>query len=440
MATPQALITALEGEVTVVRNGEKLPVKPGDFLLPGDQVQTGNTGRLALEFAGQQGQSPAAGIMTANGKITLGEQAGNHGQQMVVLEDVECFEFTTDVAENSAAIEGGNVAGLFGAGMLGAGGASLAGVGAVAAGAFLAGGSDSGGADSPALGSSGGGGNGGGNFGPGEFSSADSPQSLEEFANENLTQDNLQSSVIDPVAQAIENSAENPQSTPDNLGTAAGDLGLAGAENIHDLLVATTGEGSAQATVVDQLVQGLEATPLGEPLSPLTTPLQEAVNTDLGLDTLISALQGAGLEANNLIDGGGLVGSVVNLADTTATPLTAQIEPLDMAIDQLHPVAAELDGVIDDVLDGLDSALNASPLGSEVPNGEQSLADLAEGILGGADTLQNALSNAGSSGPGLDLPEGDLLGTVSSGIASGADALADKLGGAGGLPTELPSV
>lgn len=103
MAAPQALIKDLEGEVNVTRNGEVVAVKAGDFLLPGDEVATGENGRMALEFPGSEGQIPAAGVMTANGKLTLGEQPGANGQQqIVVLEDGECFEFTTELAENSA--------------------------------------------------------------------------------------------------------------------------------------------------------------------------------------------------------------------------------------------------------------------------------------------------------------------------------------------------
>ena len=130
MAAPQALIKDLEGEVNVTRNGEVVAVKAGDFLLPGDEVVTGGTGRLSLEFPGTEGQIPAAGVMTSNGKLTLGEQSGPNGQQIVVLEDGECFEFTTELAENSAAAEGGAVAGLFGAGLLGAGSGGIAGAGA----------------------------------------------------------------------------------------------------------------------------------------------------------------------------------------------------------------------------------------------------------------------------------------------------------------------
>ncbi|WP_341709569.1 hypothetical protein [Limnobacter sp.] len=432
MAAAQALVKDLEGEVNVSRNGEIVAVKAGDFLLPGDEVVTGANGRLALEFPGTEGQIPAAGVMTSNGKLTLGEQTGANGQQqIVVIEDGECFEFTTELAENSAAAEGGAVAGLFGAGLLGAGSGGLAGAGAVAAGAFLAGGSgDSGGGDSGTT---------GGNFnnagvGGGEFSSQDSPQSLEEFANENLTQDNLQQSILAPIQDAVQNSQNNPESTPDNIAVAVEQTGLGVLENVHDALVATTGEGTPQADLVQQLVDGVNQTPLGEPLSPITTPLSEAVNTDLGLDTLISALP------NVDPTDGGLVTSVVDAADGITQPISEQVEPYDQLLQGLRDVAVEIDNVLEGVLsqmgtevpnlDSLDGGTPALP--AEVEGG---LADLVDGILGGADTLQSALQGAGGSGL-PEIPEGDLLGTLSSGISSGADALGGELGGLPGLPTD----
>lgn len=432
MAAAQALVKDLEGEVNVSRNGEIVAVKAGDFLLPGDEVVTGANGRLALEFPGTEGQIPAAGVMTSNGKLTLGEQTGANGhQQIVVIEEGECFEFTTELAENSAAAEGGAVAGLFGAGLLGAGSGGLAGAGAVAAGAFLAGGSgDSGGGDSGTT---------GGNFnnagvGGGEFSSQDSPQSLEEFANENLTQDNLQQSILEPIQDAVQNSQNNPESTPDNIAVAVEQTGLGVLENVHDALVATTGEGTPQADLVQQLVDGMNQTPLGEPLSPITTPLSEAVNADLGLDTLISALP------NVDPTDGGLVTSVVDVADGITQPISEQVEPYDQLLQGLRDVAVEIDNALEGVLsqmgtevpnlDSLDGGTPALP--AEVEGG---LADLVDGILGGADTLQSALQGAGGSGL-PEIPEGDLLGTLSSGISSGADALGGELGGLPGLPTD----
>ncbi len=432
MAAAQALVKDLEGEVNVSRNGEIVAVKAGDFLLPGDEVVTGANGRLALEFPGTEGQIPAAGVMTSNGKLTLGEQTGANGQQqIVVIEDGECFEFTTELAENSAAAEGGAVAGLFGAGLLGAGSGGLAGAGAIAAGAFLAGGSgDSGGGDSGTT---------GGNFnnagvGGGEFSSQDSPQSLEEFANENLTQDNLQQSILEPIQDAVQNSQNSPESTPDNIAVAVEQTGLGVLENVHDALVATTGEGTPQADLVQQLVDGVNQTPLGEPLSPITTPLSEAVNTDLGLDTLISALP------NVDPTDGGLVTSVVDVADGITQPISEQVEPYDQLLQGLRDVAVEIDNVLEGVLsqmgtevpnlDSLDGGTPALP--AEVEGG---LADLVDGILGGADTLQSALQGAGGSSL-PEIPEGDLLGTLSSGISSGADALGGELGGLPGLPTD----
>ena len=411
MAAPQALIKDLEGEVSVTRNGEVVAVKAGDFLLPGDEVVTGGTGRLSLEFPGTEGQIPAAGVMTANGKLTLGEQPGPNGQQIVVLEDGECFEFTTELAENSAAAEGGAVAGLFGAGLLGAGSGGIAGAGAVAAGAFLAGGGSD---DSSSAGSTSGSGTGTniadsggglGGVGAGEFSSEDSPQSLEEFAGENLTQENLQESILEPIQTAVENSQANPESTPDNIAVAVEDTGMGVLENVHDALVATTGEGTPQADLIQQLVDGVNQTPLGEPLSPITTPVADAVNTDLGLDTLIAALPN--VEPSD----GGLVTSAVDAVDGITQPLSQEIEPIDMLMGELHNAAAEIDNMLEGVTDG---------------------------ILGGADTLESALQGAGGAGGLPEIPEGDLLGTLSTGISSGADALGEQLGG--GLPTDgLPS-
>jgi hypothetical protein len=452
MAAPQALIKDIEGEVSVTRNGETISVKAGDFLLPGDEVATGANGRMALEFPGSDGQIPAAGVMTANGKLTLGEQPGANGQQqIVVLEDGECFEFTTELAENSAAAEGGAVAGLFGAGMLGAGSGAVAGAGALAAGAFLGGGSgDSAGSSAPGAGSNTSASGGNGSLigvGAGEFSSEDSPQSLEEFATENLTPENLEQSIVEPIQTAIENSQSNPESTPENIAVAGEQLAFAGLENVHDALVATTGEGTPQADLVQQLVDGINETPLGEPLSPITTPLVDAVNTDLGLDTLVAALP-------NVNPGdGGLVSSVVDLADDITQPLSQQIEPVDQLMDGLQTVAGEVDNVLDGILsqittevpnlDGGEFAQPSSPidaLPAELTNAlpaeiEGGLNTLVDGILGGADTLQTALEGAGS-GSGLpEIPEGDLLGTLSSGISSGADALGEQLGG-GSLPTD----
>ena len=411
MAAPQALIKDLEGEVSVTRNGEVVAVQAGDFLLPGDEVVTGGNGRLSLEFPGTEGQIPAAGVMTANGKLTLGEQPGPNGQQIVVLEDGECFEFTTELAENSAAAEGGAVAGLFGAGLLGAGSGGIAGAGAVAAGAFLAGGGSD---DSSSTGASTGsgtgtsiadssGGLGGlGGVGAGEFSSEDSPQSLEEFASENLTPENLQETIVEPIQTAVENSQANPESTPDNIAVAVEDTGMGVLENVHDALVATTGEGTPQADLIQQLVDGVNQTPLGEPLSPVTTPLVEAVNTDLGLDTLIAALP------NIDPTDGGLVTSVVDTVDGITQPLSQEVEPVDMLMSELHNAAVEIDNLLEGAV---------------------------EGILGGADTLETALQGAGGTGGLPEIPEGDLLGTLSTGISSGADALGEQLGG-GGLPTD----
>jgi hypothetical protein len=384
MNAPKALIKALEGDVSVSRNGEVINVKAGDFLLPGDDVATGDTGRLSLEFQGTEGQIPAAGVMTGNGKLTLGEQTGANGQQIVVIEDGECFEFTTELAENSAAAEGGTVSGLFGAGLLGAGSGSVAGAGALAAGAFLAGGSGDSGSGDAATSSGATGINGIGNgsgLGTGEFSSQDSPQSLEEFANENLTPENLEQSVIEPVQTAGNASQNNPESTPENIAVAGEQITLAGLENVHDALVATTGEGTIQADLVQQLVDGVNETPLGEPLNPVTAPLTDAVNTDIGLDTLLAAMPNVDPTE------GGLVSSAVDLADDITQPISQQVEPYDQLMEELKDAAAEIDTALDSML---------SQITTEVPS--------------------------------TDIAEGDLLGTLSTGISSTADSLGSGSG------------
>ena len=279
------------------------------------------------------------------------------------------------------------------------------------------------------------GGGGLGSIGAGEFSSQDSPQSLEEFATENLTQENLQQSILQPIQDAVQNSQNNPESTPDNIATAVEQTGLGVLDNVHDALVATTGEGTPQADLVQQLVDGIDQTPLGEPLSAITTPLSEAVNTDLGLDTLISALP------NVDPTDGGLVTSVVDLADGITQPISEQVEPYDQLLQGLRDVAVEIDNVLESTLSQMNTEVpDLGGLGGDTPalpaEVEGGLADLVDGILGGADTLQSALEGAGS-GSGLpEIPEGDLLGTLSSGISSGADALGGELGGLPGLPTD----
>ena len=194
-------------------------------------------------------------------------------------------------------------------------------------------------------------------------------------------------------------------------------------------------QGEQFALVFGNEVDGVNQTPLGEPLSPITNPLSEAVNTDLGLDTLISALP------NVDPTDGGLVTSVVDLADGITQPISEQVDPYDQLLQGLRDVAVEIDNVLEGVLSQMGTEVpNLDSLGGGTPalpaEVEGGLADLVDGILGGADTLQSALEGAGS-GSGLpEIPEGDLLGTLSSGISSGADALGGELGGLPGLPTD----
>ena len=138
MSTSQALVKDLEGEVSVTRNGEVVNIKVGDYLLPGDEVVTGESGRLGLEFPGVEGQEPAAGVMTPNGKIVLGEQDSPNGPQMLVMEETECFEFTTELTELSSVAQDSGASGLFG-GLVDAGGLLTSALGALATGLFVGG-------------------------------------------------------------------------------------------------------------------------------------------------------------------------------------------------------------------------------------------------------------------------------------------------------------
>lgn len=350
MATPQAIIQGLEGEVSVTRNGEIVNIKAGDFLLPGDVVETGSNGRLSLEFPGVEGQDPAAGVMTANGKITLGEQPGATGQQIVVIEETDCFEFTTELTEDSAAASK-EAGGLFGD--FAGNGAAIAGVGASAAGLF-AGSSDpsSNGADPTA--------DPGGDpnppFQPGSFSS-DDPQSL-----------------IERIVEEVENTAESASN-------GEGDSGVSGnpaAEAVDPVSEATGIPNPFNETEADD-----------ELLAQLTSGDGEAPSADTIIQTLDS----------------GIVTEVVNTVSDVVEP----IEQLDPVMDGASDLAAQVDDVIGDVADGLAGAIDG--IESELPEGEGLLE--GEGLIGDASTLQSALNNSGGEDD-LGLTSGDLSGISST--------------------------
>lgn len=370
----KAIVQGIEGEVSVVRNGQTVAVAEGDTLLPGDQIITGANGRMALEFPGLPGQQPAAGIMGPNGTVQLAAQPGLNGQQMVVMDDADVFDFTSDVGDQSAAVEAGSTSamGLFGAGLAG-GGSLMAAGGAVAAGAFLIGGSGGGGDDAaPTAPSSGGssspppGGNSGGN----NSGNLTPPPVAEEETDEELPEE------------------ETDEEIPDGQVDVGEQFGPEGVE----ALVATLQE---TLTNPESLPENLQA--LGEgvaaQLQAIATDPQGAVESLAGQ---LQALADGGVDISPL---GDLSATRVagELADA-ATPLTEAIEPLDQVFDAIQDGAAQLDAALAPVQGGLQGAIADSPL-----------ADLGPEALTGP--LTDALSSIGSRVSGGDSPLPDLPGS-----------------------------
>jgi len=565
MSEQQAIVQEVEGEVSVTRNGEVVNIKSGDALLPGDQIVTGSTGRLSLEFPGLPGQDPATGVMTSNGKITLGEQEGANGPQMVVMEDEECFDFTSEITELSAVTEDVGAAGLFGgvAAFGAGGGLAAAGLGAVAAGMFLGGGG--GGNDDPttaqanaggsagmgggllsgdngspvggvldtlglggALGGAGGsaggsaGGTTGGTTGGTAGGASGSPlQPLVTAINQTplgepakpLTDfivdstggkgstgastggttggntapadpgpDNLIKAVQDTVGQlqsdpskldpatvvqnivnagqtdlkeaassnvgpdhlvsAVQNTVSGLQSNPTGLDPAGTvqDLVSAGQKDLTELVSANPVN---PADLVSKVVDAVNQTPLGEPLSPVTTALTDAVG-QLPTDPL------AALDGNS-----GIVSPIVEQLTNALSPVTDAAPQLTTVTDGLQAVAGQVDSVLNSLLDAgsglgggasalpLDSLLSAAPMGGANPltgalgqvasaldgasSGANPLDGLVSTLQGGATQLTGALGGAGLPTGDLGLPNlGDL------GLPTG-DLGASSLGGEGGL-------
>lgn len=482
MATPQAVVQALEGEVSVTRNGQEVNIKAGDYLLPGDVIQTGDNGRLSLEFPGVEGQTPAAGVMSPGGKVTLGEQPGPSGQQIVVLEDTECFEFTTEVTEDSAAAEG--TPGLFGGDFAG-GGAAVAGAGAVAAGLFAGGGSSSAGSS-----------DGGATLNTSADTSSPTPSEQASSLIQDTVEDpstlpeNLQTAVEEATSadgwiltdkgwvRAGDGSSDgggsaNPvesvltgggttggtgttdggstsgtggstggtdggTGTGTNGGTGSGTNGGTGNEggtgtatsNPIQEVIETVRDESPIEDSANAVVDGVNQTPAGEPASPATTEVSAgAQEAEAGSDSLLDQLAGvADLDTSGGVSdltGSGIVTEVAN----TVADATSSIEPIEPVTSGLQEVAPELDSVIDQVVDGVDSVLeqlqDAAP-----PEVTEALATVESGI-----TEATAQS---------DSPEiGDMLGTDAisadslSADSLNPDTLAQEVEGILGSPETL---
>ncbi|MDX1668120.1 MAG: hypothetical protein R3194_01770 [Limnobacter sp.] len=377
MATPQALIQGLEGEVSVTRNGEIVNVKAGDYLLPGDVVETGSNGRLSLEFPGVEGQTPAQGTMSANGKITLGEQPGASGQQMVVIEEGECFEFDGDLTEDSA-VASKDAGGLFGE--FAGNGAAVAGAGASAAGLF-AGSSDpdSNGAPSSVETSGTGGG-----FEPAAFSPEDvsDPQGLAEKVVEQAESAANSESSGPLVADTAAEEAFQPVSD----GTGAPNP-FTETEADNELLAQLAGNEGAEP--------GIEA--VTDPLSagPVTDTVSQ-VDEAIGFSEQAPAeLSGGVYEVTGTVDDG--------LAEL-AGGIEEAFEPVGGAFNEVEAGLAEVDGNLPEG--------EGMPEGEGLPvgEGEPELSEEGvQGLIGDANTLISQGNQGG-------MP--DDLGMVEDGLSS----------------------
>lgn len=488
MSTSQALVKDLEGEVSVTRNGEVVNIKVGDYLLPGDEVVTGDSGRLGLEFPGIMGQEPAAGVMTPNGKIVLGEQDSPNGPQMLVMEETECFEFTTELTEMSSVAQDTGAAGLFG-GLAGSGGLLTSAIGALATGLFVGGSSDDNDnkdPDIPAPSNDGGFGVSGGESLPAALApvvAEDSPvgEAVTAAVGPSTPVGQALAPAATPLADVINEVVNTVNNSPLGvvtkpvtdvalglipavLGGSTG--GSAGGSDTDTSTIPGSNSGSnsgsnpgsnaggapsAEAgpisTVVDTVVEGavggINQTPLGEPLSPVTTTVQTLADT-FDLNSLINI-------GNEIGSGEGLVTTVVDTVGDVIEPVTAQVEPLATVVDTLHDTAVTVDSLLADTLGAVEGVFGGADIlgagaGGLSPDSlsleslslesiPQTLEEATGGLLGTVESLTAQLQSGG-----VEDPTGGLLDTVVSTISSTAadpgssdlsSALSKVLGGLG---------
>lgn len=456
MSTSQALVKDLEGEVSVTRNGEVVNIKVGDYLLPGDEVVTGDSGRLGLEFPGVEGQEPAAGVMTPNGKIVLGEQDSPNGPQMLVMEETECFEFTTELTELSSVAQDSGASGLFG-GLAAGGGMVAAGIGAVAAGLFAGGGGGGGGSEEDT--SFGGSSGNGGSTGP-----------LAPVAGEGTPVGGAVAEVVDP--NSLVGAVIYPVTKPVTEATGIDSTGTASNGSTGTTTGGSAGNGTNSP--VEQAVNGVNESPLGVVTQPITdaivgqlpegtvpgadtVPGSNAGSTpsDPGPDHIVQAVQEtvAGLQENP--GEKSPEGTAQNLVEAVQQDVTELV-----TAGGTNPVS----GLVDTVVEGVNQTPLGEPL-SPVTEAVQTLADtfdlnslinaggeagLGEGLVttvvdtvGGAlepvtaqvEPLAAVVDTLHDTAVTVDSVLADTLGSV-EGLFSGADLLG---AGAGGISPETLS-
>ncbi|HEX4975426.1 MAG TPA: hypothetical protein VFV48_06040, partial [Pseudomonadales bacterium] len=132
MANIVGTIKSAMGEVMVTRaSGEVVAVMEGDTINPGDVITTGAEGTALIEFPAVEGKTATEGILKPNSSATLKDVDGA-GQFEVAQGE---FEVTSEGENQSVAVVGGGMFGLFGGAL--AAGASAGPLGLAAGAAFV---------------------------------------------------------------------------------------------------------------------------------------------------------------------------------------------------------------------------------------------------------------------------------------------------------------
>ncbi|HEX4918189.1 MAG TPA: hypothetical protein VFV43_09855 [Limnobacter sp.] len=308
-------VNELEGEVTVMRDGQTVALSAGDSISAGDVITASDSGRASIVLSNSYGE-PIGNLLVAPTGSVIADTTTKSGQTAYIFEalsddGVTIANLDPDFAELvelqgvEQAGQSGGMFGLFDGGLLAAGtlgGSGLA-VGAGAVGiAALASGSDEGTGPANSTGGGNGGGNGGGDGG-GDGDGGDAGGTTGTPLDAGL--DPIFAGAADtPLAAVTEPLA-------DGLGTVAGMFPMPGGEDGGGENDGDTGGGDTGGTTgtpLDAALDPLFGAAADTPLSAATEPLAD------GLATLASMSPAGGGEAG--------------FEGPTGTPLDLALEPL----------------------------------------------------------------------------------------------------------------
>ncbi|MFN7506354.1 MAG: hypothetical protein ACK5Q1_12430, partial [Limnobacter sp.] len=291
-------VTALEGAVSIMRDGETRPLMAGDAIMAGDVITASDSGRASIVLSNSYGE-PSGNLLVAPTGSVIADTTLKNGQTALVFEalsndGVSIANLDPDFAEmvelqgvEQAGSEGG-MFGLFGGGLLAGGsiGGTAAAVGAGAVGlGLLASSSDDQG--SGPTGSTGGGTVGGSDGGGGTDGGADTGGTTGTPLD----------AVVDPVLEALATTPLAAVSEPlaDALGMLGDAAGGGGGETdgptgtpldavLGPLADAAGGGGDSTGgttgTPLDLALDPLLTMAADSPLAPITSMLDPAIITD----------------------------------------------------------------------------------------------------------------------------------------------------------------